>query len=80
MHIVWYWKQFLYLSKAFSCIPPGYFDGNYVTSQFHTINIIITAHPSLYNIAKIFRKKAVVCDGVNFFSELLLKAPVLTVP
>ena len=57
-----------------------YFRGNYVTSQFHTINIIIIAHPPLYNITNTGKKKAVASDGVKKAAELRLKAKFLTVP
>ena len=57
-----------------------YFDDNYGTCQFHTINMIIIAHPQIYNITKMGRKKTVVRDRVKNNQELRLKAPVLTVP
>ena len=42
--------------------------------------IIIFAHPPLNNITKMFRKKAVASDRVKKAEELILKAPVFTVP
>ena len=56
-----------------------YFDGNPVASQFHNININISAHPPLYNITKMGKKKNMANDRVKKCAELRLKALVLTV-
>ena len=54
MHIVWYQKQLLYLSKPFTVSLLErfcqYFDVNSVTSQFHTVIINIIVKSPLYNI------------------------------
>ena len=55
------------------------FYGNCVTSQFHTINIIIIFHPPLYNITKVGRKKSVTRNRFEKAAELRLKDPVFKV-
>ena len=83
MYIVCYQKQLLYSFKVFPVplqeILDRYFDGNTVTSQFHTINIIIIAHPPIYNIPKMGKKKNVTSDRVKKGAELCLKDPVFKV-